>query len=81
MLDKENRPKTEPNDPLTSLATVVWYGIGMAVAALLLGVPYLLFWDSLPTAVKFWLDPWLLLVVIAVIGMIFTLLIKKLLDK
>jgi len=81
MLNKKTPSSTNQDDPLVSIATAVWYGIGMAGAALLLGVPYLLLWDNLPAAIKFWLDPWSFLIVILIVGSAFTLLIKNLLDR
>ncbi len=71
----------EKSDPLTSIATMVWYGIGMAFIALLLGAPYFLFWASLPVAIQLWLDPWWFFIIIVIIANLFTLLIKKLMGR
>ncbi len=80
-MNKKDQSKPENNDPLASLANVVWYGVGMACVCLIFGVPYLLFWDSLPSVVKLWLDPRLLILVVVIIGIAFTMLVKKLLKR
>lgn len=65
------------SDPAGKIVMAVWYGIGMTLAAGAVFIPYILFYDSLPSSIKSWLGPKVIFFIVVAVGLLVIELIKS----
>ncbi len=58
------------------VATKIWYGIAMAAAFIIFGIPYLYFYSQLPNSLTVWLDPKLFILILLAIAVVVVKLVS-----